>query len=243
MHVLILGANSDMACAIAEIFAKKERANLYLASRDINSLNRRAADIAIRYSVAVKTFSFDAVDYDSHAAFYQQLAPRPDGVVFAVGLLGDQQRAQRDFTHARSVIESNFLGAISILELVAAEFEHRRAGFVIGISSVAGERGRQSNYIYGSAKAAFTAYLSGLRNRLAPRGVHVLTVLPGFAQTKMTADLQLPTMLTATPNEIASDVYQAWLKHQPILYTKKFWRYLMFAIRSIPERIFMTMKL
>ena len=102
MHVLILGANSDMACAIAEIFAKKERADLYLASRDIDNLNRKATDIAIRYSVAVKTFSFDAVDYDSHAAFYQQLTPRPDGVVFAVGLLGDQQRAQRDFTHARS---------------------------------------------------------------------------------------------------------------------------------------------
>jgi len=243
MHVLILGANSDMACAIAEIFAKKERADLYLASRDIDNLNRKATDIAIRYSVAVKTFSFDAVDYDSHAAFYQQLTPRPDGVVFAVGLLGDQQRAQRDFTHARSVVESNFLGAISILELVAAEFEHRRAGFVIGISSVAGERGRQSNYIYGSAKAAFTAYLSGLRNRLAPSGVHVMTVLPGFAQTKMTADLQLPTMLTATPDEIANDVYQAWLKQRPILYTKKLWRYLMFAIRSIPERMFMTMKL
>jgi short-subunit dehydrogenase len=130
-----------------------------------------------------------------------------------------------------------------MLEVIAADFEERGHGMIIGISSVAGERGRQSNYIYGSAKAGFNAYLSGLRNRLSKRGVHVMTVLPGFINTKMTASLDLPGLLTAQPEEVAEDIYKAFQKKKNFLYTKWFWRWIMLIIKYIPEPVFKRMGL
>jgi decaprenylphospho-beta-D-erythro-pentofuranosid-2-ulose 2-reductase len=125
-------------------------------------------------------------------------------------VFGGQVKAQQDFAEAKRIIETNFLGAVSILETIAADFERRGHGFIIGLSSVAGERGRQSNYIYGSAKGALAIYLSGLRHRLWQRRVRVVTVLPGFIQTKMTEHLDLPERLTASPEEVAEDIFQAY---------------------------------
>ncbi len=243
MQLLILGANSQTALAIAARFAAEEKADLYLASRDTELLAKRARDLEIRYQVKARALAFDALDFDSHSAFYQALDPKPDGVVLAFGVLGDQVAAQADFDQARSIIETNYLGAVSILEIIAADFERRRAGFIIGLSSVAGERGRQSNYLYGSAKAGLTAYLSGLRNRLFPSGVSVITVLPGFIKTKMTEGLDLPPALTAEPAEAAADVYNAYKKGRNVVYTKWFWRIIMLIIKSIPEAIFKRLKL
>jgi short-subunit dehydrogenase len=114
---------------------------------------------------------------------------------------------------------------------------------MIGISSVAGERGRQSNYIYGSAKGALSLYLSGLRNRLSRRSVHVMTVLPGFINTKMTAHLDLPEKLTARPEDVARDVYQAYIKNKNIVYSRWFWKWIMWVIKVIPENIFKKLNL
>ncbi|WP_461833464.1 SDR family oxidoreductase, partial [Desulfothermus sp.] len=190
-YLLILGANSDIAKATAHRFAK-EGYNLYLASRDIEKLEVIARDIEVRYKVKVKPLYFDALDYLSHQRFYESLHPRPKGVVCAVGYLGNQIKAQSDFEEAKKIIGTNFTGCVSILNIIANDFEKRKYGFIVGISSVAGDRGRKSNYIYGSAKAAFTTYLSGLRNRLFKTGVHVITVKPGFVQTKMTQGMNLP---------------------------------------------------
>jgi decaprenylphospho-beta-D-erythro-pentofuranosid-2-ulose 2-reductase len=238
MVLLVLGANSDVAKAVARKFAKEEKASLYLASRDMGILQKRAQDITTRYQVEAEPLYFDATDYASHAAFYESVNPKPDGVVVAFGYLGDQQQAQSDFQEARKIIETNFLGAVSILEIVAADFEKRGHGFIIGISSVAGERGRQSNYVYGSAKGAFTTYLSGLRNRLYKRNVRVITVLPGFVKTKMTDHLDLPQFLAASPEQVGNDVYRSHTAGKDRIYTKSIWKYIVFVLKAIPEIIF-----
>ncbi|MFH2219305.1 MAG: SDR family oxidoreductase [Pseudomonadota bacterium] len=238
MYLLVLGANSYIAQAIARKFADAERANLYLASRKLSLLQKKARDIEIRYPVKAVPLFFDAVDYGSHIEFYNRLDPKPEGVVLAFGYLGDQDLAQRSFHEAKRIVEANFIGAVSILEVVAADFEKRGHGFFIGISSAAGDRGRQSNYIYGSAKSALNTYLSGLRNRLHAKNIHVMTVLPGFVRTKMTDNLKLPGLLTAEPEAVAEDVYKGYQKGRDIVYTKWFWRWIMFIIRAIPEKVF-----
>ncbi len=243
MHLLILGANSDVAQAIARSFAREEHANLYLASRDMEILEKRALDIATRFGVEATPVYFDALDYASHAEFYDSLTPKPDGVVVAFGFLGDQKRAQADFSEARRIIETNFLGAVSILEIIAGDFETRKHGFIIGISSVAGERGRESNYIYGSAKGAFTVYLSGLRQRLSKSNIKVMTVLPGFIRTKMTSHLDLPERLMTTPEVVGLQVKSAWNKGKEVIYSLFFWKWIMMVVRMAPEGIFKRLKM
>ncbi|MCP4111292.1 MAG: SDR family oxidoreductase, partial [Desulfobacteraceae bacterium] len=213
MNLLILGGNSDTAFAVAHKFAEKKGANIILASRDAEALKKKAKDIEIRHQVKAEPIFFDATDYESHKEFYNNLDPKPDGVVTAFGYLGDQKTAQHDFHEAKKIIETNYLG-------VAEDFEKKGRGFIIGISSVAGERGRQSNYFYGSAKGAMTVYLSGLRNRLQRSSVQVTTILPGFIQTKMTENLDLPEKLLATPQDVAEDIYKACVKKRDVIYTR-----------------------
>jgi short-subunit dehydrogenase len=140
-------------------------------------------------------------------------------------------------------INANYTGAVSILNIISADYASRQSGSIIGISSVAGNRGRQSNYIYGSAKAGFTAYLSGLRNKMYHSKVHVLTVLPGFVYTKMTEHLKLPKPLTANPEEVASAVFNGVKSRKNIVYVKWFWRWIMLIITSIPESMFKKKKM
>jgi short-subunit dehydrogenase len=242
MNLLLLGGNSDIGLAIAKAFAREAGADITLASREMALLQKKATDIELRYQVRATTLYFDAGDYASHGSFFENLHPKPDGVILAFGCLGEQDRAQRRFQHTRSIVATNYLGAVSILEIVAAHFERRRSGFIVGISSVAGERGRRSNYIYGSAKGALTIYLSGLRNRLFRSNVRVMTVLPGFVRTKMTQDLQLPALLAAQPEDVARKVYRAYRRGGDVLYVKWFWRLIMLVIGLIPESIFKRMR-
>jgi short-subunit dehydrogenase len=155
----------------------------------------------------------------------------------------DQKEAEKDWNLAYQMFSVNYVGAASILEIAAADMEKQGKGTIIGISSVAGDRGRGSNYLYGSAKAGFTAYLSGLRNRLFSSGVHVLTVKPGFVYTAMTAHLPLPKPLTAQPHQVAKDIFRAAQKQKNVIYTLWMWRYVMMIIRNIPEFIFKKLKL
>lgn len=235
--LLILGANSDIAVETAHEFAKNGW-NLLLASRDISNLNKVASDIEIRHQVKVKTFSFDAADFESHQAFYSNLKQNPDGVIIAFGYLGDQKLAQEDFKEAKKSLDVNYNGAVSISEIVARDFAERSSGFIAGISSVAGERGRESNYMYGSAKAGFTAYLSGLRQRLSKNNVHVLTVKPGFVDTKMVSDRDLPSIITASPSKVGKAIYNGVIKQKNEIYVYPVWRFVMMGIKMIPESIF-----
>ncbi len=238
MYLLVLGAASDIARETAKMFAKNEGANCYLAGRNPDALRLLATDLQIRYQVKAEPVFFDALNFGSHQAFYDALDPKPDGVILAFGLLGNQRECEADFDQAHRVIDSNFTGAVSIFEVIARDFESKGRGFIIGISSVAGIRGRKKNYFYGSAKAALAEYLSGLRQRLHSRRVRVMTVLPGFVRTHMTEGMDLPDKLAATPEEAAKDIYSGWKRGRHVVYTKWFWRYIMLVIRHLPEIVF-----
>lgn len=241
-YVLIVGAKSDIAKATAREYAKHGY-DLYLAARDVEEINDFAKDIVTRTQRDAQLVELDILAYDTHQAFYNSLTEKPLGVISAVGYLGDQQKAQSDFSETKKIIDTNYTGVVSLFNIIANDFEKRRSGFMVGISSVAGDRGRKSNYIYGSAKAAFTAYLSGLRNRLFDAQVDVLTVKPGFVATKMTENLDLPEKLTAQPEEVAKDIYKAQQKGKNILYTKWIWKWIMLIICNIPEFQFKKMSI
>ncbi len=241
-YVLIIGAKSEIAKATAREYAKNGY-DLYLAARNSEELEEFAKDVITRTQRTVQLLELDILDYKSHQAFYDNLDEKPLGVISAIGYLGEQEKAQSDLDEAQRIMDTNYTGVVSLFNIIADDFEKRRSGFMVGISSVAGDRGRKSNYIYGSAKAALTAYLSGLRNRLYDAQVHVLTVKPGFVATKMTEDMDLPEKLTAQPEEVAEDIYKAQQKGKNVLYTKWMWRWVMLIILMIPEWKFKGMSI
>jgi decaprenylphospho-beta-D-erythro-pentofuranosid-2-ulose 2-reductase len=241
-YILIIGAKSDIAKATAREYAKHGY-NLCLAARNSSELEEFAQDITTRTQKSVKLLELDILDYKSHQAFYDNLDEKPLGVISAIGYLGEQEKAQSDFEEAQQIMDANYTGVVSLFNIIADDFEKRKSGFMVGISSVAGDRGRKNNYIYGSAKAALTTYLSGLRNRLYDAQVHVLTVKPGFVSTKMTEGMDLPEKLTAQPEEVAEDIYKAQQKGKNVLYTKWMWRWVMLIIRNIPEFQFKKMSI
>lgn len=241
-YVLIIGAKSDIAKEVAKEYAKNGY-NLYLAARESESLKDLANDIKIRSSVEVVLKEFNITKFETHKDFYESLEPKPLGVIVVAGYMVEQKICENDFEKTLNTINVNFTGAVSILNIVANDMEKNKNGFIVGVSSVAGDRGRKANYIYGSSKAAFSAYLSGLRNRLYESGVKVLTVKPGFVATKMTAGLDLPVKLTAQAEDVAKDIFNAHQKGKDVLYTKSIWRIIMLIINHIPEFMFKKMSI
>lgn len=241
-YVLIIGAKSDIAKEVAREYAKNGY-DLYLAARDTSSLEELATDIKVRSSVNIELKEFDITKFETHKEFYENLGEKPLGVVLVAGYMNEQKVCEENWDETFNTINVNYTGAVSILNIVASDFEKERRGFIVGVSSVAGDRGRKANYIYGSSKAAFTAYLGGLRNRLFESGVNVLTVKPGFVNTKMTEDLDLPEKLTAQPQDVASDIFKAQQKGKDIIYTKSIWRLVMLIIKHIPEFMFKKMSI
>lgn len=242
MTALILGATSDIAIALARHLSANGY-NLQLAARDAESLKALKSDIEIRNGVSVTTVELDALNFESHYALYQRLAVKPDIAILVFGYLGNHDRALEDWRESERILNTNYVGAVSILNVIANDFEKRKAGIIVGISSVAGDRGRMSNYLYGSAKAGMTAYLSGLRNRLFHSGVHVLTVKPGFVRTQMTEGLKLPAPVTADPDQVAKRIFAAIKKKKNTIYVLPIWSLIMLVIRTIPESIFKKLKL
>jgi hypothetical protein len=241
-YVLILGANSDIAKALARVYCENGY-DVYLAARNTTKLKSFAQDINIRTQKIAICLELDVLDFSSHQSFYHSLPEKPIGVISAVGYLGFQQEAQSNFVESQKIIDTNYTGVVSLLNIIADDFSARKSGFIIGFSSVAGERGRKSNYLYGAAKAALTTYLSGLRNRLNESGVQVLTVKPGFVATKMTANMNLPKKLTTQPGDVANIVYHAQQKKYNVIYIKWFWRWIMLFIKCIPEWKFKGMSI
>lgn len=240
--LLLLGATSDMAAALARKFASTGH-DVQLAARNAHRLEPLRSDLSIRYGITPTLLEFDARSFGSHAAFWEALPVKPDITICIFGYLGEETRGESDWTECRNILEVNYVGAISILNIIADDYIALGKGTIVGISSVAGERGRQSNYLYGSAKAGFTAYLSGLRNRLFHKGIHVLTVKPGFVYTRMTEDLTLPPLLTATPEGVAAAIHKAVEKKKNVIYVKWFWRWIMLIIKCIPESVFKKLKM
>lgn len=240
--LLLLGGRSDIGVACVHEFAANGF-DIILAARGPDELEIAVKDIQIRHGVKAYKAEFDASNTAAHAEFYRSLPAKPDVVLYSIGSLGDQKVSEKDWSEAEKVISSNYTGAVSILSITANDLESRNEGTIIGISSVAGERGRQSNYIYGSAKAGFTAFLAGLRHRLAKTKVKVITVKPGFVATKMTAEMDLPKPLTATPERVAKAVFTAYASGKSTIYTLGVWRQIMFVVRSVPEFIFVKSEL
>jgi len=240
--VLFLGATSDIAAATVYKFASHGY-DIQLASRRVERLEPLCSDIIIRYRVNCSTYEFDAIRFDEHGKFFESLPCKPEIVICAFGYLGDQKKAEENWNEVQSIINANYVGTVSILNVIASYFSEQHKGCIIGISSVAGIRGRRSNYIYGSAKAGFTTYLGGLRSRLYPDGVKVITVLPGFVRTRMTENIALPKLLTASPSDVASAIFKAIKKNKERVYVKWFWRWIMLIIQLIPEGMFKKLKL
>jgi short-subunit dehydrogenase len=235
--ILILGAGSDIAKAIARVFAGHGYA-IQLAGRNPEQMERLRLDLTGRYEAEVFCHHFDATDFASHEPFVSSLRKLPEVIVYSAGSMSEQNEAQQDWDKTQNMINVNYSGAVSILNRFAILFSERASGCIVGISSVAGDRGRGSNYIYGSTKAAFSAYLSGLRNELFKKDVQVITVKPGFVYTKMTHHLALPPRLTTYPDKVAKAIFLAVEKKKSVLYVGPLWRWIMQVIKVIPEPIF-----
>ncbi len=242
----VLGATSPIGRAIARQLAARG-ARLILAGRDLVELECNAKDLAVRYGADACALRFDALDFEAHDALVEALeAGMPgDGLYGVIAVYGDQPDsalAQRDFDVARQAIDVNYASVVSLFEPLAARLEARGRGFLCAIGSVAGDRGRQSNYLYGSTKAALATYLDGLRHRLARSGVGVVTVKPGFVDTRLTWG-KPGVRGAASPDLVARDVVRGIVRNQRIVYTPKVWRWIMLAIRACPDAVFRRLRL
>lgn len=239
-NVLILGARSDIGRSLARRYAEAG-CTVVLGARRSAELVDDVSDLRIRHRVEASHVEFDVLDSDADG-FFDRLGTLPDTVIMVAGLLGDQEASAADTREADRVMRTNYNGPAIFLLAAGRRMAARGSGTIVGISSVAGDRGRQSNFIYGAAKAGLTAFLSGLRASLAPRGVHVMTVKPGFVATQMTKDMKLPPLLTASADEVARAVFTAATKRRNSIYVRPIWWPIMAIIRHVPEPIFKKMK-
>lgn len=242
--IVIFGATSAIAQACARIWAERGDA-LYLVGRRAERLEAMAGDLEVRGAKKVRFEARDLSDLEAHEAIVDRAAEALGGMdvaLIAHGVLGDQTLLQQDASLAAETIALNFVSAASLLTHLANRMETQGAGTLAVISSVAGDRGRQSNYVYGAAKAGLSAFASGLRNRLQKRGVHVLTIKPGFVDTPMTAHVKKGPLF-ASPESVARGIVRAIDKKRDVLYVPGFWRPIMWLIRGIPERLFKRLPL
>ena len=240
---IIVGATSAIARAFVRTCAARGAA-LLLLGRDMPELKRIATDCELRGAPSAKAVAFDTRKPEKFEAIIDDAALTSgtlNAAVF-VGSMPEQSAIDADPSLIDGVIQDSFTGPARLLQLLAPILEERGSGTIIGVGSVAGDRGRIGNYIYGAAKAGFATYLSGLRNRLGRAGAHVVTVKPGFVDTAMTWGIE-GMFLVATPEDIAGSLMKAADKKKNVIYTPFFWRYIMLIIRNIPEFIFKKMSI
>ena len=241
--MIVLGSTSEVAQAFVEkaLQEGEKFEKIYLLTSSKEATERFAKHIDVKFLQQSEVIEIDLTKEINYAT----LDKIQSSVLFcATGYLGEgSEEALYDNRNTERIIEINYSKLVPLINFFAQKFESKRAGTIIGLSSVAGERGRQSNFIYGSAKAAFTAYLSGLRNYLFDKKVHVMTVKPGFMDTKMTEGLPLNPALTATPKQAADCIYSGYKKQKNSIYVLPIWSVIMFIIRNIPEFIFKKLKL
>lgn len=240
-RVLIMGASSVVGQAVCRLLAK-ENCELVLVARDKQKLSTIADDLVVR-GASVKSLLYDMSDISKHEDLINEVGEIDIAYLF-YGTLPDQARCEQDWESIAESLNTNFVSAASLLSRIANQFERRKQGSIVVVSSVAGDRGRKSNYVYGTAKGALSLFCAGLRNRLFGSGVNVLTVKPGFIDTPMTDGIEKkPAILWATPEKVAEDIIRAKKRNKDILYTPWFWRYILGIICIIPESIFKKMSL
>lgn len=240
--MIVLGTNSDVAQAFIEkILQNQKFATLYLVSSHPNDANKLAKHLEIKYQQQIEVIYFDMLKNMDLTVFDHVHATL---LFCAVGLLGENtQENLYDSQNTENIIDANYGKLVHVLNYFAQKFEKQQKGTIIALASVAGVRGRQSNFIYGSAKAGLICYLQGLRNYLYHKNVHVMTVIPGYMNTKMTQNMKLPKLITASPKQAANSIYNAYKNKRNTLYVSKLWKYIMIAIQTIPENVFKKLKL
>ncbi|WP_414450694.1 SDR family oxidoreductase [Burkholderia sp. 22PA0099] len=239
-NILIIGATSAIAHACARRWAT-DGTRFFLVARNGERLRQVADDLTARGAALAATFVLDITAVDRHGDMLARCAEAlgaPDIVLVAPGTLPDQAACQADAALTVQELMSNAVSVIALLTPIANLLEAQRRGVLAVISSVAGERGRPSNYVYGSAKAALTAFCEGLNARLFKAGAHVVTIKPGFVATPMTEGLPLPGPLVAMPDKVAGDIVAAVARRRDVCYTPRFWALIMLVIRSLPRFLF-----
>lgn len=244
-RILVIGATSAIATACCRLWAEQGY-EFFLVARDAEKLQQTAQDLKVRGAKSVNSFTMDVLDTPQHALMLQQCISthqQIDIALVAHGTLPDQAACEQDAQLALQEFSINASSVISLLSLLAEQFTLQRCGSLAVISSVAGDRGRPSNYLYGSAKAAVSTFCEGLHARLFKIGVHVITIKPGFVATPMTQGLALPQALVVSPDYVAKQIIKAIEKKKSVLYTPHFWTLIMLIIRSIPTFIFKRLNL
>ena len=244
-RILVIGATSAIATACCRLWAEQGH-EFFLVARDAEKLQQTAQDLTARGAQRVECFTMEALDTPQHAVMLQQCIDtyrQIDIALIAHGTLPDQNACEQDAELALREFMLNGSSVISLLSLLAQQLTQQRCGSLAVISSVAGDRGRPSNYLYGSAKAAVSTFCEGLHARLFKIGVHVITIKPGFVDTPMTQGLALPKALVVPPEYVAKQIISAINNKKAVLYTPRFWALIMLIIRSIPTFIFKRLNL
>lgn len=243
-RVLVLGATSGIAMATMRLLAE-DGASLYLVGRNADKLGAVASDLKTRGAAYVDVCVLDLDDTSQHAKMLADVVDSLGGLDMAYiahGVLGDQQEAEADYAAAEAILHTNFISVVSLLTWLANFFVGQQRGTIAVLSSVAGDRGRKSNYVYGASKGALNVFLEGLRNRIDREGVNVLTIKPGPVQTAMTAHMPNAGKF-ASPQKVAAEILKAVAKRKDVVYVPGIWAIIMFVIRSIPESIFKKLNL
>ena len=237
--MMIVGATSAIAHETAKCFAK-DGAEFFLVARSPQKLADIGNDLKVRGAQRIETYVLDVTELERHQEMIETAITTLDGldmVLIAHGTLGDQQKCQRSVAETLKEFSTNCTSVISLLTILADYFEQQKRGCIAVISSVAGDRGRQSNYVYGAAKGALSVFLQGLRNRLSKSGVAVVTVKPGLIDTPMTAAVK-KGLLAASAKGVGEGIYRAMKSRKEVVYLPWFWRPIMLIIRTIPEPVF-----
>lgn len=237
--VLIIGAKSDIAISTAEVFARSGYI-IKMAGRNINEFKALHPKL-VHYHTQIEWIEFDILQTEKFKSFISSFSELPEIIISFVGYMGVKDESEKMKT-SLEIMKTNYVCPSLLFKEFANAFEVRGSGCLVGVSSVAGIRGRWSNYIYGSAKGGFTLFLSGLRARLYNKGIHVLTILPGFVNTQATKDMNLPKFLTAQPLDVANEIFKSVGLKKDVVYVYKIWKLIMLFIILIPEKIFKRMK-
>lgn len=231
--VLILGANSDVAKQCILQYLEKGF-SIIASSRNLDCLERFVEENNID-SLRITLYYFDASDFSSHKKFYDELPAKPNIVIYAAGFLVENQKALHDFTSAKQMMEVNYMGAVSILNIIAMDESNKNLERIIGLSSLSGVRGRKSNFIYGSTKSAFTQYLVGLRQELSSRKIVVNVLVSGYINTKINAGLELNKNLLMEPDYVAKHIVNAGNSFSIVPNFK--WKIIYYILRILPESL------
>ena len=241
-YVLIIGAKNELGIELANLYARNNY-NLYLAGRSIKDLQDKSDAIEKKYKVKSVLCELDVTDYNSHQKIYDTLIIKPIGVIYLAGYYPNIPLSTSKWSETLRTIEINYLGCMSLLNIISNQFINDRRGFIISVTSVSGLRGRAKNYIYGSAKAGLITYMSGLRNKMNKYNVNVLTVIPGFITSNEDKKENYHRVLVTTPKKLALRIFNAQQSNKDVIYSSILWQLIMFVIKLIPEALFKKLKI